>query len=117
MPDTYCQDISQYGITGTPVIDPATNTLYAVTETQTVSSPFTYFHELHAVDITTVRKSLGVPYTLMARSPYRDRVPCSFQLTRSGKTNAPDCSFTTVLSMSLLARTATAKGQPIFADG
>jgi hypothetical protein len=60
---TYCQDISpEYGITGTPVIDAATNTLYAVAETlQGPSNGNTYVKRLHALDITTGAEKPGSP--------------------------------------------------------
>lgn len=45
-------DISpEVGITGTPVIDPITNTLYVVSKSVNVSTQF--FQRLHAIDITT----------------------------------------------------------------
>jgi hypothetical protein len=42
------------GITGTPVIDPGTWTLYVVAATQTIASLPTYAHSLYALDLTTV---------------------------------------------------------------
>jgi hypothetical protein len=45
-------DISpEVGITGTPVIDPATNTLYVVSKSANASTQF--FQRLHAIDVTT----------------------------------------------------------------
>jgi hypothetical protein len=40
------------GITGTPVIDQSTNTLYVVARTKK-NTPRTYYQRLHAIDITT----------------------------------------------------------------
>ena len=45
------------GITGTPVIDPTTNTLYAVAVSEDASS--TFIQRLHAIDITTGRDKLA----------------------------------------------------------
>lgn len=49
------------GITGTPVIDPSTGTLYAVTQSG-ISG--TYYHRLHALDITTGKERFGAPVVL-----------------------------------------------------
>ena len=46
-----CPD-HEIGITGTPTIDPATNTLYVVARTK-IPSPRKYFQKLYAIDITT----------------------------------------------------------------
>ena len=55
--DVDCTDlVPEIGITGTPVIDTATNTLYGSVETKeyTAQSPVrTFYHRLHALDITT----------------------------------------------------------------
>ena len=48
------------GILGTPVIDPATNTMYVVSETSEQNA--TYFpHRLHALDLATGSEKLGGP--------------------------------------------------------
>ena len=49
-----CGDISPtVGITSTPVIDPVTNTIYAVTDTWDGSDPATIHHFLVALDLST----------------------------------------------------------------
>jgi hypothetical protein len=52
--DTSSNIFPEYGITGTPVIDPATNTMYLVAQTKEVrSSVAHYVDTLHAIDIRT----------------------------------------------------------------
>ena len=55
------------GITGTPVIDPATNTLYVVTVSEAGSTPF--IQRLHAIDITSGGEKAGSPVVISASVP------------------------------------------------
>ena len=50
----------EVGITGTPVIDPTTNTLYAVSKSVNPSGP-TFYQRLHAIDITTGNEKFSGP--------------------------------------------------------
>ncbi len=56
----------QVGITGTPVIDPATGTLYVVSKTYEGS---TAVQRLHALDVTTGAEKFGGPRVLTASVP------------------------------------------------
>ena len=59
--------IPQVGITGTPVIDPSTGTLYVVSATQEGTSSF--FLRLHALDVTTGLEKFGGPVVITANVP------------------------------------------------
>jgi hypothetical protein len=62
-----------WGVTGTPVIDPQSNTLYLVTKSQnpgtTPSVTQPYYERLHAIDITTGKERSGSPVSIVASSP------------------------------------------------
>ena len=61
-----CSVYPIYGITGTPVIDPTTNTMYLVARTLENGE---YFHRLHALDITTGAEKFGGPVVIEAAVP------------------------------------------------
>ncbi len=63
-PTNTCLDIpTEYGITGSPVIDPATNTLYFVANSTKNGS---YFQRLHAINIVTGAEQPNSPVTITA---------------------------------------------------
>jgi hypothetical protein len=53
----------EVGVTGTPVMDPATNTLYVVSKSVS-SDHATFFQRLHAIDPTTGNEKPGSPVTI-----------------------------------------------------
>ena len=53
----------EVGVTGTPVIDPSTNTLYVVSKSVIASGP-TFFQRLHALDLTTGSEKFGGPISI-----------------------------------------------------
>ena len=62
-----CGDIlTEIGITGTPTIDQASNTLYVVAKTKEGSS---YVQRLHALDITNGAEKFGGPVVISASVP------------------------------------------------
>jgi hypothetical protein len=56
----------EVGITGTPVIDPATHTLYLVAATKENGK---FFQRLHALDIRSGAQKTGSPATITAKVP------------------------------------------------
>jgi hypothetical protein len=58
----------EIGITGTPVIDPATNILYVVTKSIN-SSQTTWYQRLHAIDLLTGAEKAGSPSAITATYP------------------------------------------------
>jgi hypothetical protein len=67
--DVNCTDlVPEIGITGTPVIDTTTNTLYVSVETKQYNPQTqlkTFYHRLHALDITTGLDKVA-PHTIAA---------------------------------------------------
>jgi hypothetical protein len=64
------QIVPRVGITGTPVIDRATGTLYVVAMVEHTSSGHTtYAQRLHALDIATGAEKLGGPVTIAGSVP------------------------------------------------
>ena len=57
------------GIVGTPVIDPATQTIYLVTKTKINASGNNYIQRLHALDLTTGSETTNSPVTIAATFP------------------------------------------------
>ena len=58
----------EVGVTGTPVIDPATATLYVVSKSMTPNGA-AFYQRLHAIDITTGNEKTGSPVALAASYP------------------------------------------------
>ena len=57
------------GVTGTPVIDPVSGTIYAVAASKTLSTPTVYHQRLHALDIATGNERSNSPVDIQAKYP------------------------------------------------
>ncbi len=57
------------GITSTPVIDPATGTLFVVAKSKTQSGSLQYFQRLHALKLTDGTETLNGPTLIQATAP------------------------------------------------
>jgi len=78
-----CGDIlPEYGITGTPVIDTSTNTLYAVAETMESGS---FVSRIHALDITTGLEKPGSPFPISASVTVPGQSAVNFQSKVQGQ--------------------------------
>jgi len=71
----------EVGVTGTPVIDPATGILYVVSKSVNVSGP-TFYQRLHAIDLTSGNELSGSPVTIGGtfNSQTHGTIPFSSQL-------------------------------------
>ena len=61
--------IPQMGVTGTPVIDATTGTLYAVAASKTTAASPVFHQRLHALDITTGKERANSPVDIVASFP------------------------------------------------
>ena len=59
--------VPEIGITGTPVIDPASNTLYV--SVATLENKKNFVHRLHALDLSTGKERPGSPVEINATAP------------------------------------------------
>lgn len=66
--DISCSVAPYYGITGTPVIDPDTNTMYLIARTFNFNTNEA-FQYLHALDITSGAEKFGGPVEIIATFP------------------------------------------------
>lgn len=63
------QDIQpEIGVTGTPVIDPASNTIYVVSKSENTATS-TFYQRLHALDLVTGSEKFNAPILIAASVP------------------------------------------------
>ncbi|HVI09722.1 MAG TPA: choice-of-anchor D domain-containing protein [Candidatus Binatia bacterium] len=68
--DISCNVFPWYGITGTPVIDPVTKTMFLVVRTQeTTNGVSNYYQRLHAISIVTGADKSGSPVVISGQVP------------------------------------------------
>jgi uncharacterized repeat protein (TIGR03806 family) len=69
----YPDIVPEVSITGTPVIDPATGTLYVNVFTREVSGTTNYIHRIHAIDVTTGSERSYSPVVVAGSFPGHGR--------------------------------------------
>jgi len=104
-----CQSVApQIGILGTPVIAPNTKTIYLVTQSQVADPPTSYFHRIHALDITNFQEKFGGPVALAGN--YKTKTfTSSNHLQRPGLLLLAGTTQTVYVGLSLMDG---AKGRP-----
>ena len=100
------QDIGlNIGITGTPTINPATNTMYVVSNTKESGQ---YFSRLHAINIVTGAEQSGSPVNITATvAGTGDGSYAELHSVRYGRISALRSTTTTAMSTLPTRRTAT----------
>jgi hypothetical protein len=91
---------SEIGILSTPVIDPGTNTIYAVAATLEHND---YCHKLHALDIRTGIEKPGSPVVIDASLPGRDFFTTTGPVTFASARLLPDMTWTEQIQRTALA--------------
>jgi hypothetical protein len=61
--------VPQIGITGTPVIDRSTHTLYAVAASKTLAMPTVFHQRLHAINVINGKERPNSPVDIQAKYP------------------------------------------------
>jgi hypothetical protein len=92
--------VPNVGITGTPVIDASSGTLYAVTATQESTGQV---HRLHAIDITTGNEKLGGPVVIQASVPGTGSGSNNGQITFDATLQLQRCALTLVNGIVYIA--------------
>ncbi|HXT12522.1 MAG TPA: FN3 associated domain-containing protein [Candidatus Angelobacter sp.] len=69
----YPDIVPEVGVTGTPVIDPATGTLYLDVFTREVTSTTNFYHRIHALNITNGLEQPYSPVVVTASVPGKGR--------------------------------------------
>jgi len=111
--DNVLQDmLPRVGITGTPVIDPATGTLYVVALNREVTTTTNYYQRLHALDIATGAERPGSPVNITATYPGHGATSVNGVLTFNPRQQNQRCALTLAGGILYIAYSSYADTDP-----
>jgi len=111
--DNVLQDmLPRVGITGTPVIDPGSETLYVVALNREVTTTTNYYQRLHALDIATGAERPGSPVNITANYPGHGATSVNGVLTFNPRQQNQRCALTLAGGVLYIAYSSYADTDP-----
>ena len=104
--------LPRVGITGTPVIDPVSGTLYVVALNREVTSTTNYYQRLHALNIATGAEQPNSPVEIMAKFPGTGMDSSGGVVTFNAKTQNERCALTLAGGILYIAYSSYADTDP-----
>jgi len=104
--------LPRVGITGTPVIDPGTGTLYVVALNREVTTTTNYYQRLHALDTATGAERPGSPVDITATYPGHGATSVNGVLTFNPRQQNQRCALTLAGGVLYIAYSSYADTDP-----